>query len=577
MDVVSPGAGALLINNKPIAAHGANGGNYGLIRLDAANRVRVGDAQEVTIQGGRVGIGSTSLQHFKLIVDGDGGTDGHSAVFMTNSNNTYVGIGAGGGGERNYHYLTARHNGQFAIHRPSVGDRLTINGNGNVGIGTSGTNIRAKLHVKGEIATGDHDGTVGAVRIFDTGNNSMYTYGSGANTFHTDMAGTGAVGRWDIQDFNMNLIGGGGLSLGSQNRPNNYKLYVEGGGGMKIANPDSHSVLYWVDSNNGSADLGMDSGNLRVRTTGGQHPIVFYPGDRGEKVRFDPNGNVGIGTNSPRAKLQVNGGIQIGNQDTCNADFAGTIRWTGEAFEGCNGEEWTGLGGLSEVTTPQFAGILGFWDFEGNYNDVSGNGQNGSAGGNARLENTGVGQSVRFRGAGGANGTTSFVALPSIGDNANSITVAAWVRSASAGGYGGVWQIVSHYSAYILGTGCWDCNNMCFIIHSSPGGWRYGSCYEVPNPDQWHHFVGTYDRFAPNGEKKKLYVDGVLRDQNNADRNGAGPTSITNDGGPVDLGHRECCDHGNFNGWMDEVQIYNRALNAAEVRQLYESYQGRIQ
>ena len=49
MDVVSPGAGALLIeNSKPIAAHG-NGGNYGLIRLDAANRVRVGDAQ-VTIQ-----------------------------------------------------------------------------------------------------------------------------------------------------------------------------------------------------------------------------------------------------------------------------------------------------------------------------------------------------------------------------------------------------------------------------------------------------------------------------------------------------------------------------------------------
>ena len=35
----------------------------------------------------------------------------------------------------------------------------------------------------------------------------------------------------------------------------------------------------------------------------------------------------------------------------------------------------------------------------------------------------------------------------------------------------------------------------------------------------------------------------------------------------------EYCDHGNFNGWMDEVQIYNRALNAAEVRQLYESYQ----
>jgi len=126
--------------------------------------------------------------------------------------------------------------------------------------------------------------------------------------------------------------------------------------------------------------------------------------------------------------------------------------------------------------------------------------------------------------------------------------------------------MVSHYSAFILGTGCWDCNTMCFIIHD--GGWQYGSCYAPPDVRRWHHFVGTYDART---NQKHLYVDGVLRSTTHP-----GGRDMRADGGQVDLGHRECCDHGNFNGWMDEVIIYDRALSAAEVGDLYSSYDGRI-
>ena len=53
-------------------------------------------------------------------------------------------------------------------------------------------------------------------------------------------------------------------------------------------------------------------------------------------------GNVGIGTMSPTEKLDVNGGVKVGNTTNTNA---GTIRWTGADLEVYNGTEWKSLTG----------------------------------------------------------------------------------------------------------------------------------------------------------------------------------------------------------------------------------------
>lgn len=57
-------------------------------------------------------------------------------------------------------------------------------------------------------------------------------------------------------------------------------------------------------------------------------------------------GGVGIGTTTPATKLQVAGSIMMGT-GTCSAATAGSIEWTGTAFEGCNGTAWGALGGAS--------------------------------------------------------------------------------------------------------------------------------------------------------------------------------------------------------------------------------------
>ena len=55
-------------------------------------------------------------------------------------------------------------------------------------------------------------------------------------------------------------------------------------------------------------------------------------------------GNVGIGTTNPASKLDVNGGIKIGNETAdCTSSIAGAIRFNGTSFEGCDGAAWVAL------------------------------------------------------------------------------------------------------------------------------------------------------------------------------------------------------------------------------------------
>jgi len=53
-----------------------------------------------------------------------------------------------------------------------------------------------------------------------------------------------------------------------------------------------------------------------------------------------PNGDVGIGTSTPSEKLEVNGGVMVGNTTNTNA---GTIRYNGSDLEGYVNGSWTSL------------------------------------------------------------------------------------------------------------------------------------------------------------------------------------------------------------------------------------------
>ena len=74
----------------------------------------------------------------------------------------------------------------------------------------------------------------------------------------------------------------------------------------------------------------------------------------------------------------------------------------------------------------------------------------------------------------------------------------------------------------------------------------------------WNHLVGTYD-----GTTLRIYVDGVL----------AGSTVAvgTIDATTLDslIGVHNSLATNFFNGLLDDVRIYNRALSNDEIKQLY--------
>ncbi len=64
-----------------------------------------------------------------------------------------------------------------------------------------------------------------------------------------------------------------------------------------------------------------------------------------EAVRVTPAQRVGVGRTSPQAKLDVNGGVRIGNNtDPCTGSNAGELIWNGANVQVCNGTNWTTLG-----------------------------------------------------------------------------------------------------------------------------------------------------------------------------------------------------------------------------------------
>ena len=75
---------------------------------------------------------------------------------------------------------------------------------------------------------------------------------------------------------------------------------------------------------------------------------------------------------------------------------------------------------------------------------------------------------------------------------------------------------------------------------------------------RWYHVVGTWD-----GKTMRIYVDGAVDNGNGKIKNGA----IGTDTRPVYLGGRAGGDsHDRFDGLLDDVRLYNRALSGSEIR-----------
>jgi len=140
------------------------------------------------------------------------------------------------------------------------------------------------------------------------------------------------------------------------------------------------------------------------------------------------------------------------------------------------------------------------------------------------------------------------------------MTWSAWVKAAANPGDDG--NIIAKSDA----TSGWqfktslDTGSQTFgiAVSGSANDWTQRYSSTVRSLNVWYHVAGVYNAAA---QTLDFYVNGVL---NNGVLVGAIPASQLNSSANVNIGRRS--DGLYFNGVIDEVRIYNRALTASEIQ-----------
>ena len=203
----------------------------------------------------------------------------------------------------------------------------------------------------------------------------------------------------------------------------------------------------------------------------------------------------------------------------------------------------------TKIVSKQDSTLVGYWKFdEGNGTtaaDSSGNGNDGTlVNGPTWIADGKYGKALYF------DGVDDRVTTISSTGSTSAVTVEAWIKEATANSNAGlVFDTNWSYGIWIQNSkiqgGIWNASS---YQHTA-------SSQVIPQTGIWYHIAMTYDMTTDH--IVRLYVNGTLA----ANWTAIGPTKIPN---KVDVGGRNP-NNWYFNGTIDEVRIYNRALSADEI------------
>ena len=199
------------------------------------------------------------------------------------------------------------------------------------------------------------------------------------------------------------------------------------------------------------------------------------------------------------------------------------------------------------------AELVGYWRFDEGAGtvaaDSSGSGNNGTLNGVPQWVAGKLGGALDF------DGSADYVEVPHAASLSitDAITIAAWTNMrANASG-----------EMAIVSKGGWAANDLPYELTEEAGGVIFWQFYDnegrdtcspnSPSAGEWHHIAATYD-----GTIFKCYIDGVLGEE------WAYTGKMPQNTASVTIGRRS---RGGtfFNGMIDDVAIFNRALSADEI------------
>jgi hypothetical protein len=260
-----------------------------------------------------------------------------------------------------------------------------------------------------------------------------------------------------------------------------------------------------------------------------------------------------------------------GSTTTFTGLSAGTYTFTVTNANGCTSAATASSTTINAAPTTLTSGLVAYYPFNGNANDTSGNANNG-------LVTRAALTTDRFGTANTAysfDGSSTSIKIPfssSINSIQKGLTISAWIYMQGGTPAGNPPRLLELRGAYgnggnagfvLLSQGNsdsartfetrWYNNNGATNISIAPTS-------SVTSKD-WHHVVFTADGESAVG---KFYVDGILRGTNAQMQNQGKITSCDYNSNAIFIGI-EPGGTGAWGGKIDELRIYNRALDSNEV------------
>ena len=315
-------------------------------------------------------------------------------------------------------------------------------------------------------------------------------------------------------------------------------------------------------------------------SSGGWHQVVLWRGSGVGKVYLD-----GVAVSSIAAAGNVNTGtsaynLNIGtNRLATDEFFSGSIDDARIFNRALSAQEVANLYSSAKVNYVASAprtGLVGWWTMDANDRngttlyDKSGFRNNGIEV-NTPTQTAGkINQAMSFASA-SAEYVDLFTNSPSTTtlSPTNAVTVSAWVKMTDT--TGSYKMIVGSATTALIPDGYnlfWNdssfSNKFVFTVNAFASNYATAP-FSTGVDNKWHHVVGTFDKDAASNQLN-IWVDGVKGTPKTY------TSPITYKANTiVAIGRAGASDGYYWSGQIDDVRIFNRALSASEVANLYQS------
>ena len=194
-------------------------------------------------------------------------------------------------------------------------------------------------------------------------------------------------------------------------------------------------------------------------------------------------------------------------------------------------------------------GLIAYYPFDGNPDDYSGNGLDGTPTGSPVIASGIKDTAYKFDG-------TNFITVPHNNIlNPASMTITGWIRFDANTAWMLVSKGVGAGGYYIYGSSA----SACIFSIFADDGTRYNASIGALSVGDWYFLCGTID--TATGDMKAYKNGELITTTTNASKGTVNTTNLFV--GCHTSGYRT-------NGALDEVRIYNRALSGEEIKILYD-------